>query len=212
MRKLLLSVGLFCVLSLSTSIVAADPGMYIGIGGSYNWDSFSLGELEEGLTAIGVDQGLVFENTWGLNLEAGYALSDSLTLGLDLGYVDDFEITAPTWSQGIPVTLSVKVELVTFMAVAKYSLPIGPRDVRPFIVGGIGLMTGDTTATVSGNVSVFLSESDSESDLCAKIGLGAEFLTTENLSIVVEGGSVLGTGEMEDIQYLRVAAGVTYRF
>ncbi|MBW2174083.1 MAG: hypothetical protein JRF64_05460 [Deltaproteobacteria bacterium] len=53
---------------------------------------------------------------------------------------------------------------------------------------------------------------DDEADLCVKLGLGADYFATENVSIGLEAAYVWGLSDVEEVRYVDLTLGVAYHF
>ncbi len=200
------------VLCFSTSSYAADAAgrtFYIGVGGSYAFEDYDVDELENELEEFASDSDVDFDNTWGVNLKVGYHLKNWLSLEFDFDYLSAFEVDEEVDVLGVAVDLDADVDVMTYMAVAKFTCVLEP--VKPFVVVGGGIMDTDVDAKVSA-IGYSDSDSESESDTCAKLGLGVDFFATSNVSIGLEGSYVRGFGDLDEVRYFNVTLGLGYHF
>jgi opacity protein-like surface antigen len=184
---------------------AAGRGLYIGMGASYAISNFD----QEVTDTEGASFDSDFDDTWGMNLKAGYHLTNWLSVELDFDYLSDFESDETLNVSGLPVDTDGEVDIITYMAVAKFTCVLEP--LKPFIVAGGGLMNADIDLKAS-TPDFSASDSDSESEPCVKLGLGADFFVNEVLSIGIEGSYVWGFQDLDDIGYYNFTAGVGYHF
>ena len=180
---------------------------YIGIGGSYAYEDFDVDD--EDLEEMGLD--MDFDNTQGVNLKAGYHFSKLFSLEFNFDFLPGFEWDDSTSYLGVPISADAEADITTYMLAGKISPDFGSEIIRPFVVAGFGIMHGelDVTASVAGYSA---SDSDSETDTCAKIGLGVDFFAKENVSVGLEGNYTLGFGDMDEFRYMSFTLGVAYHF
>jgi opacity protein-like surface antigen len=212
MKKLSILTVLVMVLCFSTSSYGADAAgrtFYIGIGGSYASEAFDLDEVEDDLEAIASDSDLDYDDTWGLNLKVGYHVNNWLSLEFDFDYLSEFEADEGLDVLGVPVDLDVESDVITYMAMFKFTCVLEP--LKPFIVAGGGIMDADVDAKASA-LGVSASASESETDTCAKLGLGVDFFVTKSVSIGLEGSYVRGFGDVDAIGYYNLTLGLGYHF
>lgn len=208
MKKFLIFTVLFAVLSFSTSLFAKDVGPYIGIGGSYAYEDFDVDD--EDIGAIGPD--MDFDNTWGINLKAGYHFNKLFSVEFDFDYLPGFECDESITYLGVPISVDAEADITTYMLAAKISPDLGSKITKPFVVVGFGMMHGEIDITASAPGFGSASDSDSETDTCAKLGLGVDFFARKNVSIGVEGNYVWGFGDMDEVRYINLTCGVAYHF
>ena len=189
-------------------LFAKDVGPYIEIGGSYAYENFDMDD--EDIEAIGLD--VDFDNTWGINLKAGYHLNKLFSVEFDFNYLPDFEWDDSTTYLGVPISVDAEADITTYMLVGKISPDLGSKITRPFVVVGFGVMHGEMDVTASALGFGSTSASDSDTDACAKIGLGVDFFARKDVSIGVEGNYVWGFGDMDEVRYINLTCGVAYHF
>jgi len=204
MKKTLVFSVLAVVLVFTSATSAQDKGIYIGIGGAYNWENFDIEDVD--LYGLDMD----FDGALGLNLRAGYQFSDVFSAGLDLDFAQGFELEDSVLVAGVPVTMNAEVDIITYTLAAKVSVG-GTEVVKPYFLAGVGAMSGDVKATGSA-MGISITESESETDLCTKLAGGIDFYTSQNVSIGAEGSYMMGFGDMEEIRYFTLAIGVAYHF
>jgi len=209
MKKTCLILGFLVMVACgSTSSYgqdAAGRGLYIGMGASY-----AISNFEQEVTDIeGASSDSDFDDTWGINLKAGYHITDWLSIELNFDYLSDFEANETLNVSGVPVGTVGEVGVSTYMAVAKFTCVLEP--LKPFIVAGGGLMNADIDLKVS-TPDLSVSDSDSETAPCVKLGLGADYFMTEAFSIGIEGSYVWGFQDLDDIGYANFTFGVGYHF
>lgn len=225
MKKILVFVtflNTFCFAALSYGQDSVGTNFYIGIGGSWAFEDFEQDDINfDDVFSVAVD----FEDTWGLDLKFGYHLNDFISLEAVYDHFDEFKtdesLTVSTTVSSTSVTGSVAAEgqldITTLMVAGKFSIP---WKVRPFIVLGAGLvrasLRGELSAFLSGDEifqSVYFSESDSNTQGCAKVGVGLDFFPTNNVSIGVEGAYVFSFSDADfDLEPLLKDAEIDIRY
>lgn len=205
MRKSLIVVLL---LLFSVSYAESNQGFYVGLGGSYALENFN--EDEMGInenTGANID----FDNATGINVKVGYQLTDLFALEFDFNKLSSFDGSDTVTYSGYPLTLDAKIDITTYMLVAKFTPALNLKSAKPFIVAGYGIMEGDMD--VDGSLlGIPISESDSESDQAVKAGIGIDFFVNENVSIGIEGDYVVGLGDLDNIKYTNLSLGAAYHF
>jgi len=202
MRKLFIFSVLMVVITFSTMLCAQElrsSNYYVGIGGSYAFENFDIDED---------DVDLDFDDTWGLNIKAGYRFSEQLALEFNFDYLYEFEADDTERISGIPVPVEAELQIITYMIVGKFWPWPSPGAVKPFFDVGIGLMDADLDVEV---VEIDVG-SESETDFCAKLGGGVDFFLDQNVSIGAEGSYVWGFGDLDEIEYFNLTFGIAYHF
>jgi len=184
---------------------AAGRGLYIGMGVSYAISNFD----QEVTDTEGASSDSDFDDTWGINLKAGYHLTNWLSVELDFDYLSEFESDKTMNVSGVLVDTDGEVDVTTYMAVAKFTCVLEP--LKPFVVAGGGVMNADIDLkALTPDFSV--SDSESETEPCAKLGLGADFFVTKALSIGIEGSYIWGFQDLDNLGYYNVTLGVGYHY
>lgn len=188
---------------------AQETGLYIGVGGNYAFQNFDTSDLNNDLRPYGLN--VDFSDSPGFNAKIGYHFNKLFSAEFVYDYFTDFSWSQTTRISGVPATFDAKIKLMTFMIAGKLSPDIGSQVVRPYITAGAGMMHGniDMTGSAAGFVST---ASDSENDLCAKLGVGVDFYAIKNISIGIEGSYVMGFGNMDNMKYMNLNFGVAYHF
>lgn len=236
MKKIFIFSLFLTVLCFAASSYGQDSAgrtAYLGIGGSYAFEDFEHDDINfDDMFSVEVN----FDDAWGLYLKFGYHFNDFVSLEAVYDHFDEFKtdksLTASTTVSSTSVTGSIAAEseldITTLMVVGKFSIP---WKVRPFIVLGAGLvragLRGELSVSLSDDEisqSVSFSESDSDTQGCAKVGVGLDFFPTNNVSIGVEGAYVFSFSDAHfnleplledaeiDIRYHSLTVGVAYHF
>ena len=170
------------------------PGPYLGIGPAGGFAAFQ-GDLQD------------FGNSYGFNARGGYRFNDFLAAEALYEYMDDF---------GSPVTVNNRtaghVDITThnFSLLGKVILPTGTF-LEPYLVGGVGFLNADGSADVNTrNVRVSGAESDTE--FAGRVGGGFDVWITQHIAAYVDTAYVMPTGDLSDLRYFSLGAGVKYSF
>jgi len=184
---------------------AAGRGFYIGTGASYAISNFD----QEVTDTEGGSSDSDFDDTWGINLKAGYHLTNWLCVELDFHYLSDFESDKTMNISDVAVDTDGEVDVTTYMAVAKFTCVLEP--LKPFIVAGAGVMNAEIDLKAS-TPDLAVSDSESETEPCVKLGLGADYFVTKAFSIGIEGSYVWGFQALDDLGYTNLTLGIGYHF
>jgi opacity protein-like surface antigen len=223
----------FLVATSSHARDSAGKNVYLGIGGSYAVEDFQHDDIDfDDTFSVKVD----FDDSWGLDLKCGFHVNDFISLEAVYNHCAEFNTdeslsestTVDSTTVGGNIAVEGGLDINTVMLAGKLSVP---WKIRPFIVAGAGLMhaglRGEVTASVSVDgvsESVYVSDSDSDTQGCAKFGGGFDFFATDNVSVGVEGSYVFGFDDatfaldsfsdeiLIDIRYYSFTLGVAYHF
>jgi len=215
MNKLLSSAVLMViVLYSSTSSYAADAAgrnWYFGIDASYAFEDFDAEKAEDDLEGIARGTDLDFDDAFGCNVTVGYHVADWISLEFELNWLSQFETGESLAGLLLPIDLTGALDVTTYMVVAKFTCGLEP--LKPFIVVGGGNMDAHHYyEAYERGLRVTTSDSERQSDLCAKLGLGVDFFVTKRVSIALEGSYVWGFGDLDAIKYFNTTLGLGYHY
>jgi opacity protein-like surface antigen len=226
MKKSLIFMALVMVLCFCTSSYGAEAAghrWYVGIGGSWAIENFDTDDLEDDLqNLVDVD----FDDGWGANLNIGYHVNDNFSLAFVYSYLSGFDwdksVSATGMIDGSLVSAGASVDadldLMTFMLEGKYAMS---GNVSPYIVLGAGAMYADLDAKLKAHVgaeSLSLSDSETDTQVCGKVGLGVDWWATPEVTVGLEGSYVFGFSDHDfdgakiGIRYFNIGLGVAYHF
>jgi len=199
--------------STKTSIFNTEPSMaerwYLGGGFQLDIPSFkTYNEVVDG-EDIDVDD---FDNTWGLQLKAGYYILDYLAIEGLFQYHRKFEWESDSYSDPDLGTVSGKIEVsgFDFSVNVKGILPFGIF--RPYAVAGLGFMRGKAKATGTYDSPwappVSYSESESDSGPMGRIGIGCDVFVSESFGLEAEVAYNAGMGDIDYARFTALSAGV----
>ena len=199
MKKYFFFTALLMVICFSTSLYAQQADVkkfYVGAGGSYAIEDFDGGD---------------FDNSWGVNVKAGYNLHPLLDIEFDFDYLNKFEDRDEFELLGINFEGKADLNIMTYMIALKGYFPISTEKVKLSVVVGGGIMYADLDSKVRVNGSS-ISYSYDETELCGKVGLGLDFFATQDISFGIEGNYTLGFNDLEEVRYFNFTLGVAYHF
>jgi opacity protein-like surface antigen len=226
MKKSLIFMALVMVLCFCTSSYGAEAAghqWYMGIGGSWAIENFDTDDLEDDLMGIfDVD----FDDGWGINANIGYHINDNFSMAFVYSYLSGFDwdesISATAAADGYVVSagasVDVELDVMTFMLEGKYAMS---GNVSPYIVLGAGAMYADLDAKLKAHVgaeSLSLSDSETDTQVCGKVGLGVDWWATPEVTVGLEGSYVFGFSDHDfdgakiGIRYFNIGLGVAYHF
>jgi opacity protein-like surface antigen len=199
--------------STSSSIINTEPSTaerwYLGGGFQLDIPNFkTYNEVVDG-EDIDVDN---FDNTWGLQLKAGYYILDYVAVEGLFQYHRKFEWDSDSYSDPVLGTVSGKIEVsgFDFSVNVKGILPLGIF--RPYAVAGFGFMRGKAKATGTYDSPwappVSYSESQSHSGPMGRIGIGCDVFVSENFGIEAEVAYNAGMGDIDYARFTALSAGV----
>lgn len=226
MKKSFIFMALLMVLCFCTSSYGADAAgheWYMGIGGSLAIENFDTDDLEDDLqNLLDVD----FDDGWGVNANIGYHVNDNFSIAFVYSYLSGFD-----WDESVSATgvidgslvsagasIDSNLDLMTFMLEGKYAMS---GNVSPYIVLGAGAMYADLDAKLKAHVgaeSLSLSDSETDTQVCGKVGLGVDWWATPEVTVGLEGSYVFGFSDHDfdgakiGIRYFNIGLGVAYHF
>jgi hypothetical protein len=176
------------------------PGPYLAIGPSGGLTNFS-----------GAFKG--FGNSYGFNFHGGYRFNDYMAVEGLYEYMDDFG--ASRTSLNLQRKVSADIQTNNFALQAKLILPtLGIPQLQPFVSGGIGLLNanGSGKLKVRGTTVAEDVKTPSTTEFAGRVDGGIEYFFTPEVSTFFDVGYVIPTGELSDMTYLSLGAGVKYSF
>jgi len=222
MKKYVLFIAVLAVIcsvtpvmaqSTSSSIINTEPSLAERwyLGGGFQLDIPSFKDYNETVDGEDIDVN-DFDNTWGLQLKAGYNILDYLAVEGLFQYHRKFEWESDDYSDPDLGTVSGKVEVsgFDFSVNLKGILPLGIF--RPYAVAGLGFMRGKAKATGSYDspwtAPVSYSENQSDSGPMGRIGIGCDVFVAENFGIEAEIAYNAGMGDIDYARFTALSAGV----
>ena len=187
---------------------AAETGPYFGIGVTFAKQDFDTGDIDQALAGTGLSAD--FDDTWGLNVRAGYKFNRYIAAELALDYLPNFKWSVATRVGGTPLSGELTVDVMAWTISAKIS-PFDSQKIKPYFVIGGGIMHASADASIA-IPGYSVSSSDDETDLCGKIGLGVDYFVTDQVSLGLEGAYFAGFNDLDNIRFYTVTAGVAYHF
>ena len=176
------------------------PGPYLGIGPSGGLTNFS--SAFKG-----------FGNSYGFNFHGGYRFNDYVAIEGLYEYMDDFG--ASRTSLNLQRKASASIQTNNFALAAKFIFPtMGISQLQPFVSGGIGLLNanGSGKLTVRGTTVAEDRRTPSTTEFAGRVDGGVDYFLTRNVSTFFDVGYVIPTGQLSDMPYLSLGAGLKYNF
>ncbi|HOO76894.1 MAG TPA: porin family protein [bacterium] len=185
-------------------IPSAEKKWYVGAGLMLAINHIDYGEDYEGEYVKWDD----FDNSWGLNLKAGYYPIKYLAVEGNFGYAHKFsssvDFTDPVTH--ISASADADVKLMTFTVNGKgYPLPDGMF--RPYAILGLGY--GRAKADYSGDISGWGSldlGSDTFTGAVFRGGVGLDVFFSEKFAVEAEVIYNRGTGDLGDVPITQIGA------
>ncbi len=162
-------IALFCLSAEAWGQEADEKKAYMGIGASYAVENF---DAPPGPAS--------YDNTWGLNVRAGYEVKKWLSVEFDFDYLSEFTVkdTRTLSLPGsdppteVPNILGGDLTLTTYVVIAKIFPPFDSKTMKPYVSAGAGLMRYDWESERSA-LGVYIGKgTSSDSDFSATLGLG----------------------------------------
>jgi len=184
MKKVLSILIVLTALVFVSGANAADTGFYIGAGGQHAWENFS--------NTDGID----VDNSFGINLRAGYQLMKYLAIEANYDWYNGFDLKWSGYDLGSIMVQTAMIDL-------KGMYPI--NDFVPYVRLGGGWMWAKFDGKNGyGN--------SSDNDFAWDFGAGIDYYINKNISIGPNIKYVIGTGNLDNIKYTAVGFGLEYHF
>jgi opacity protein-like surface antigen len=201
MKRYLIFGVLVAAMFISTPLYAQQDDVndyYIGVGGSYAVENFNSN----------------YDDAWGLNAKIGYHAHPLIDLEFEFNYVSEFEADEETKWFNTQVASEAEYQVETYIFAVKGYFPPFNNRTRLGVIVGAGIMDAEADAkvTVGGVTS---QDSEHETGLCGKVGLGLDVFATEDVSVGLEGSYTFGDFDDlpdDDIEYFNFTAGIAYHF
>lgn len=196
------AVALFC---LATAAQAGDQRRFSQGDGDYARSGLYVGggivggfttRLEGQLTEIpGVDN-VEVDPSFGLAGRLGARITPHLALEAHYEWMEDFETSVDGIEIAETRTQALTGDVKGYLATGR---------VQPYLSAGLGFLS----ATSDDPVTTF---QKTDTDFAARFGGGVDFYVTRNIGLSVDSSYVIPTGDVEDLDYVSVGAGVFFRF
>ena len=226
-RFVVLAAGLVILSVPVLGFAADDPfdysGPYIGVSGVYQRNFFES-RIEDLLDdAVTGSVSLSMGDSGGLGTLVGYRLNSVFAAEMQYEWVDSYDIEG---SVDASPTLSLySMTGHTLTGNAKLIVPFWR--VQPYLVVGVGVSIFDVDmgelfddpiagpALASAGIEI---ENGTRTSFAGRAGLGLDIHLTDHITITAQGQVVLTTlkepdlGDITDLNYLGISAGLRYRF
>lgn len=202
MRKKLFLACLVTIFFIPAAVYAQSFGKqyYVGLGASYSFEDIKWGDVDN-----------AFDNTFGVNGKLGYHAHDLLDIEFVVNWVGESDASGGYLVGGRPLTYDAELKAMTYMFALKGFFPMSTEYTKLSVIAGGGIMhaKGKLNVQYAGRLA---SASVSETDLCAKVGMGLDHYVTPEISIGMEGNYTWGFSDLSDIRYWQLSMGVAYHF
>jgi hypothetical protein len=164
------------------------------------------------------------EPSIGFHGALGYRfLDDHVSLSAHVEHLSNLEVTFDDGVRGSPESGRSILEGDTWSLSADLAIYPWTGRVQPFLLAGLGWLWADleeqpvrTADATPGSPDPGLVKLglgiDSGDDLMARFGAGVEFYLTDYFFLHADASYVLGTGEVDDLDYISVGWGLGCRF
>lgn len=170
----------------------ARSGLYVGgglVGG------FTT-RLEDQLTDIpGVDD-VEVDPSFGLAGRLGARITPHLALEAHYEWMEDFETSVDGVEIAETRTQALTGDLKGYLATGR---------VQPYLSAGLGFLSAKSDDPVT-------TFQKTDTDFAARFGGGVDFYLNESFGLSIDSSYVVPTGDVEDLDYVSVGAGVFFRF
>ena len=134
-----------------------------------------------------------FDDAWGLNAFAGYRFMRYIALEGNFNWYDDFESNST----------NADVEIWTLMLDLKAMYPVYNDRLVPYLRVGGGYMDAKASA---GSLDA------SNEDFAFNFGGGLDYYVTDQVSIGLDGKYVVGTGDLDAVEYFVGTINAAFHF
>lgn len=170
----------------------ARPGLYLGGGLVGGFATRLESELHEipGVTDVEVDPSV------GLTARAGFRVTPHIALEAHYEWMENFETSVAGNEIADTQTQTLTGDIKGYLATGR---------VQPYLTAGAGFLTAK-----SDDPRTNFQRTDT--DFVARVGGGVEFYLNESVGLSVDTSYVLPAGDVKDLDYVSVGAGVFFRF
>ncbi|MCA9504947.1 MAG: porin family protein [Spirochaetaceae bacterium] len=167
-------------------------GLYVGgglVGG------FTT-RLEDELSKIPGVRDVDVDPSVGLAARAGFRVTPHVALEAHYEWIHDFETSVA----GVEIA---ETRVSTLTTDVKGYLTTGR--IQPYLAAGMGFLSAHSEDPASGF-------QQTDTDFAARFGGGVDFYLTRHVGLSLDTSYVLPVGDVEDLDYVSVGAGVFFRF
>ena len=179
----------------------ARNGAYVGANLAGAWYREVKDDVRDAIEANGFNLNIDLESPLGLGARAGYRFLPHLAGEVQIQWFA--KAKTEVGNEDVSVNFN-KFETLTVTGSLK-AYPLTGR-IQPFAQVGIGLMHADVDDKLGFDTH------DTDEDFAARFGGGVDLYANRNFVVVVEGGYVLPTGNLDGMDYVFWSVGLNYRF
>jgi len=179
----------------------ARDGLYIAGNLSGTWYTDVKSDVRDALTSLGYSFPMEVEKPLGLGVRAGYRFLPHLAAEAHFQWYAsaDIELDVQTNKAN-----AIQLETLAFTGNLKAYLLTGR--VQPYLLTGIGVLHVSTDDKLNLNV---VDEGDA---FVARFGGGLDFYINDHFAFIAEGGYLLPTGKLDNLNQVVWSVGLQYRF
>jgi opacity protein-like surface antigen len=151
---------------------------------------------------------LAVDNSLGFNARVGYRCHPRFSTEVEVEWLHGFDadLTQPGFLQ----LAKVEVDSLVVTANAKGYLLTGRY--QPFLLLGLGAMSGDLKVRDPVGLTFTGIKSQSENVFAMRFGGGIDLYATENIVVSLEADYVYPFGNLDELNYVTISWGFQYRF
>jgi opacity protein-like surface antigen len=206
----------------NTRTPESEPGVVVGLSGSVAVP-FGLDDHVE-ITAFRPQQGrndepnLEAQPAVGLHARAGYRFNARLAAEAHFEWIPEWSIEGKNSDRTNPTSSSKIAKGKAWTLTADLKLYLATRTFQPYLTAGLGAMRfegeNDSPRIPANDRKIFEFNIDGARDVgfAVRAGAGLDIMMTDRLALVLGASYVVGTGDVEDYDYLSTEWGLQYRF
>lgn len=168
------------------------PGLYVGGGLVGGFATRLESELHEipGVTDVEVDPSV------GLTARVGVRVTPHIAIEAHYEWMDNFETSVAGNTIADTQTQTLTGDVKGYLATGR---------VQPYLMAGAGFLTAKSDDPTT-------NFQRTDTDFVARVGGGVEFYLNESVGLSVDTSYVLPAGDVKDLDYVSVGAGIFFRF
>ncbi len=191
------------------------PGFYVGISGAFTHNFFDdqIDDAFEDLVGASVDVDI--DDSFGINARVGYRAASFIAFEVQYEWIDNFETEVSSSAfQGTTATIDITGHSFTLNT----KLIVPSWRIQPYLLLGAGYALYDADSnSVASIVGV---DGGDEGGFAARVGGGIDWYLTRNLVfssevtalVTTQDFSKPDTGDIDNLYYLSMSAGLQWRF
>lgn len=217
-RMLLAAAVLLSFLAPATTQAGdfSDSGFYVGVSGVYTHNFFDEHVDQAISDAVGGDVDVSIDDSAGLNARVGYRALSWFAIEAQYEWVKDFDVKAKIDALALSKQRIFSIEGHTITANTRFIVPIWRT--QPYVLLGAGYALYDSD--VRSIVKPIIGSGGKERGFAGRLGGGLDLYVTEHIVLNTEATALLttqdfstpDTGNIDDLWYMSLSAGLRYQF